>query len=219
MTGGGVAQATAAPDAFFSCGSVMRKRVYSPGLVAMPTRPPALLTRSRTTSMPMPRAPPSPTVVKPARKMRLASLRGSMRPRPRRSQHALAHGLGADLVVIESAAVVLHAELVAIGADAQELHGDRADLGLVLHHAIGRRLDAVANRVVDELAEHLLDHAAIVAGHVLEADAHQRDPLAVHVGEELRHLLETFLREIGEALGLLRLGDRAGAACAPSALA
>ena len=60
-----------------SCGSVTRKRVYSPGLVAMPTRPPALLTSSRTTSMPMPRAP-SPTVVKPARKMKLASLRGSI---------------------------------------------------------------------------------------------------------------------------------------------
>ena len=65
-------------ESFFSCGSEMRKRVYSPGFVAMPTRPPALFTRSRTTSMPMPRAPPSPTVVKPGRKIRLASLRGSI---------------------------------------------------------------------------------------------------------------------------------------------
>ncbi len=133
--------------------------------------------------------------------MRPASLRGSMVAATSARQHALAHGLGADLVVIEAAAVVLHAELIAVGARARELHGDRADFRLVLHHAIGRRFDAVANRVVDELAENLLDGATIAARHVLEPDDHQRDALGVHVGEERGHLLEAFLRQVGKARG------------------
>src|SRR5205085_4788541 len=64
-----------------------------------------------------------------------------------RCQHTLAHGFRANLLVIEPAAVVLNAELITIGPGARELYGDRAHLGLVEHHAVGGRLDAVANGV------------------------------------------------------------------------
>jgi hypothetical protein len=48
-------------------------------------------------------------------------LRTSMVAATSAVEHALAHGLGANLLVVESASVVLHAELVAVGAGAPEI--------------------------------------------------------------------------------------------------
>jgi hypothetical protein len=50
----------------------------------------------------------------------------------------------------------------------------------------------MANRVVDELTQDLLDRATIALRHVFETDDDQRDALGVHVGEKGCHLLETF---------------------------
>ena len=92
---------------------------------------------------------------------------------PNAVRESVAHSFGTDLVVVESAAVVLHAELIAVDSRARELHGHRTGFRLALGRAIGGRFDPVANRVVDELAQNFFDGATISARHVFEPDDDQ----------------------------------------------
>ena len=59
---------------------------------------------------------------------------------------------------------------------------------------------------MDELAEDLLDGAAVVGGHVLETHDTSDTRLEYMSARNCDHLLEAFLRKIGEARGLLRCG-------------
>ena len=179
----------------------MVKRVPAPGVASMSMRPPIALTSARTTSMPMPRPDSvvtSEAVEKPGVKISWASSRSvGLRPsgsRPR-SRAALL-----DLRVVQAGAVIreAHDDFVAFLA---HLDDQLAGLGLAGLDALGARLDAVRDRVAQQVLHrrrHPLQHAAIDLGvaalefhhhalvRVLARLAH--DPIeAVADGGELHH--------------------------------